>query len=75
MAVGFWNFVGAGVFGMLAMALLVLCLRHVLSDEQWAVPEKWVTLSFWGMNAGLALMVIAAGLTWLKIGKPGRVGA
>ncbi len=45
------------------------------SDEQRAVPEKWVKLSFWGMTAGLALMVIAAGLTWLKIGKPGRVGA
>jgi nitric oxide reductase subunit B len=89
MAVGFWNFVGAGVFGflinmpvvsyfeagtvltlnhghaallgafgMLAMALLVLALRHVLTDDQWAVPEKWVRVSFWGMNAGLALMVI-----------------
>jgi nitric oxide reductase subunit B len=89
MAVGFWNFVGAGVFGflinmpvisyfeagtvltlnhghaallgafgMLAMALLVLCLRHVLSDEQWVAPEKWVKVSFWGMNVGLALMVI-----------------
>lgn len=89
MAVGFWNFVGAGVFGflinmpvvsyfevgtvltlnhghaalmgafgMLAMALLVLCLRHVLSDAQWVVPEKWVKVSFWGMNVGLALMVI-----------------
>jgi nitric oxide reductase subunit B len=89
MAVGFWNFVGAGIFGflinmpvvsyfevgtvltlnhghaallgafgMLAMALLVLCLRHVLSDAQWVVPEKWVKVSFWGMNGGLALMVI-----------------
>jgi nitric oxide reductase subunit B len=89
MSVGFWNFVGAGVFGflinmpvvsyfevgtvltlnhghaalmgafgMLAMALLVLCLRHVLTDEQWAAPEKWVKISFWGMNIGLALMVI-----------------
>ncbi len=89
MAVGFWNFVGAGVFGflinmpvvsyfevgtvltlnhghaamlgafgMLAMALLVLCLRHVLTDEQWVTPEKWVKVSFWGMNIGLALMVI-----------------
>ncbi|MFZ7128091.1 MAG: nitric-oxide reductase large subunit [Desulfobacterales bacterium] len=89
MAVGFWNFVGAGIFGflinmpvvsyfevgtvltlnhghaallgafgMLAMALLVLCLRHVLTDAQWAVPEKWVRVSFWGMNVGLALMVI-----------------
>ena len=89
MAVGFWNFVGAGIFGflinmpvvsyfeagtiltlnhghaallgafgMLAMALVVLGLRHVLTDEQWAVPEKFIKVSFWGLNAGLALMVI-----------------
>ncbi len=89
MAVGFWNFVGAGIFGflinmpvvsyfeagtiltlnhahaallgafgMLAMALLVLGLRHVLTDEQWVLPEKFVRLSFWGLNIGLALMVI-----------------
>jgi len=89
MAVGFWNFVGAGIFGflinmpvvsyfeagtvltlnhghaalmgafgMLAMALLVLGLRHVLTDEQWVLPEKFVKLSFWGLNIGLALMVV-----------------
>jgi len=89
MAVGFWNFVGAGIFGflinmpvvsyfeagtiltlnhghaallgafgMLAMALLVLGLRHVLTDEQWVLPEKFVKFSFWGMNIGLALMLI-----------------
>jgi len=89
MAVGFWNFVGAGIFGflinmpvvsyfeagtvltlnhghaallgafgMLGMALLVLGLRHVLTDEQWVLPEKFVKLSFWGLNIGLALMVI-----------------
>lgn len=89
MAVGFWNFVGAGIFGflinmpvvsyfeagtiltlnhghaallgafgMLAMALLVLGLRHVLTEEQWVLPEKFVKLSFWGINVGLALMVV-----------------
>lgn len=89
MAVGFWNFVGAGIFGflinmpvisyfeagtiltlnhghaallgafgMLAMALLVLALRHVLTDEQWVLPQKFVKVSFWGLNVGLALMVI-----------------
>ena len=89
MAVGFWNFVGAGIFGflinmpvvsyfeagtvltlnhghaallgafgMLGMALLVLGLRHVLTDVQWVLPEKFVKLSFWGLNVGLALMVI-----------------
>jgi nitric oxide reductase subunit B len=89
MAVGFWNFVGAGIFGflinmpvvsyfeagtiltlnhghaallgafgMLAMALVVLGLRHVLTDQQWAGPEKFIKVSFWGLNVGLALMVI-----------------
>ena len=89
MAVGFWNFVGAGIFGflinmpvvsyfevgtvltlnhghaallgafgMLAMALLVMGLRHVLTEAQWVLPEKLVKISFWGINTGLALMVI-----------------
>ncbi|WP_298438252.1 nitric-oxide reductase large subunit [Geobacter sp.] len=88
-AVGFWNFIGAGVFGflinlpivsyfevgtmltpnhghaammgvfgMLAVALTVFALRQVLSDEQWAGPEKFIRVSFWGLNIGLALMVV-----------------
>lgn len=91
MAVGFWNFVGAavfgflinlpvvsyfeigtvltlnhghaafmGAFGMLAMALLVLALRQVLNDEQWALPEKFIRVAFWGLNGGLALMVLGS---------------
>jgi nitric oxide reductase subunit B len=89
MAVGFWNFVGAGIFGflinlpvvsyyevgtlltpnhghaafmgafgMLAMALLVLALRQVLTDDQWVRPEKYIRVSFWGLNIGLLLMVL-----------------
>ena len=88
-AVGFWNFVGAGIFGFLinlpivsyfevgtlltlnhahaalmgafgmeAMALTVMALRQVLPDEQWARPEKYIRVSFWGLNIGLALMVV-----------------
>ncbi|WP_027191740.1 nitric-oxide reductase large subunit [Fundidesulfovibrio putealis] len=88
MAVGFWNFVGAGIFGFLinlpivsyfevgtilttnhghaalmgvfgmeAMALMVLAFRQVLSDEEWKLPEKFVRVSFWGLNIGLALML------------------
>ncbi|KAA0888313.1 nitric-oxide reductase large subunit [Oryzomonas rubra] len=88
-AVGFWNFVGAGVFGflinlpivsyfevgtmltpnhghaammgvfgMLAVALIVFALRQVLTDEQWVRPEKFVRVSFWGLNIGLGLMVV-----------------
>jgi nitric oxide reductase subunit B len=88
-AVGFWNFVGAGilgflinlpivsyfevgtmltpnhghaammgVFGMLAVAMMVFALRQVLTDEQWVKPEKYIRISFWGLNTGLALMVV-----------------
>jgi nitric oxide reductase subunit B len=89
MAVGFWNFVGAGifgflinlpvvsyfevgtiltpnhghtammgVFGMLAMALMVFALRQVSTEAAWRRIEPAVRVSFWGLNAGLALMVI-----------------
>jgi nitric oxide reductase subunit B len=88
MAVGFWNFVGAGIFGFLinlrvisyfevgtlltpnhghaammgvfgmeAVALMVLGFRQVLTEEQWVRPEKYVRVSFWGLNIGLLLMV------------------
>ncbi len=88
MAVGFWNFVGAGifgflinlpivsyyevgtlltpnhghaammgVFGMLAIALMVLVLRQTSSDARWPGIEKYIRCAFWGTNAGLALMV------------------
>lgn len=91
MAVGFWNFVGAGicgflinlpiisyfevgtlltpnhghlalmgVFGMEALALMVLTFRQVLSDDQWAGPERFIRISFWGLNIGLALMAIGS---------------
>ncbi|HLK09776.1 MAG TPA: cbb3-type cytochrome c oxidase subunit I [Candidatus Binatia bacterium] len=89
MAVGFWNFVGAGVFGflinlpivsyfevgtlltsnhghtamfgvfgMLALAVLVFCLRALLDDARWRRVEPLVGVGFWGLNGGLALMVV-----------------
>lgn len=89
MAVGFWNFVGAGifgflinlpivsyyevgtqltpnhghaammgVFGMLALALMVFVLRQTSSDLRWVGLEKYVRVGFWGSNVGLALMLI-----------------
>jgi nitric oxide reductase subunit B len=89
MAVGFWNFVGAGVFGflinlpivsyfevgtlltsnhghtamfgvfgMLALAVLVFCLRAMQTDAVWQNTVKHVRRGFWGLNAGLALMVL-----------------
>ena len=88
MAVGFWNFVGAGilgflinlpivsyyevgtlltpnhghaammgVFGMLAIALMVFVLRQASNDTRWAGIEKYVKVAFWGTNTGLAMMV------------------
>jgi nitric oxide reductase subunit B len=89
MAVGAWNFVGAGVFGflinlpivsyfevgtmltpnhghaammgvfgMLAVALMVFTLRHVSTNSQWDSIEKYIKISFWGLNIGLLMMVI-----------------
>jgi nitric oxide reductase subunit B len=89
MAVGFWNFLGAGifgflinlpivsyfevgtlltpnhghaalmgVFGMFAVAFMVFAIRQVLPDEEWGRTEKYIRISFWGLNIGLALMVI-----------------
>lgn len=88
-AVGIWNFVGAGilgflinlpvisyyetgtnltpnhghaalmgVFGMLGIAFLVFAIRQVSSFEHWKKIEKYVKVSFWGLNIGLAGMVI-----------------
>jgi nitric oxide reductase subunit B len=87
-SVGFWNFLGAGVFGflinlpvvsyyeigtqltanhghaammgvygMLALALLVFCLRYLLRPHDWS--ERLVSFSFWALNLGLAWMVFA----------------
>jgi nitric oxide reductase subunit B len=88
-AVGVWNFVGAGVFGflintpivsyfevgttltanhghaamfgvfgMLGLGVLTFCLRATQDDEAWRGTERWVRLGYWGLNAGLALMVV-----------------
>lgn len=87
-AVGFWNFLGAGVFGflinlpiisyyevgtiltpnhghaammgvfgMLAIALMVFVLRQTTDDGRWPVIEKYIRVGFWGTNIGLLMMV------------------
>jgi nitric oxide reductase subunit B len=87
-AVGVWNFVGAGVFGflinlpivsyfeagtmltpnhahaafmgvfgMLAVALMVFAFRQVTPEERWRDTEKYIRVSFWGLNVGLAMMI------------------
>jgi len=88
-AVGVWNFVGAGVFGflintpivsyfeigttltanhghaamfgvfgMLGLGLVVFGLRALADDDAWARAERFVRIGFWGLNAGLALMIV-----------------
>jgi nitric oxide reductase subunit B len=46
-----------GVYGMLAIALLVFCLRYLLRPDDW--NERLVGFSFWALNLGLAWMVFA----------------
>jgi nitric oxide reductase subunit B len=89
-SVGFWNFVGAGifgflinlpivsyfevgtllttnhghtammgVFGMLAMALTVFALRQAAPVDLWSRLERYIRMSFWGLNIGLALMSVS----------------
>lgn len=89
MAVGFWNFLGAGVFGflintpiisyyevgtmltpnhghaammgvfgMLGAGLMVFTLRETVRDEVWKRLSWLVRLAFWGLNGGLALMIL-----------------
>jgi nitric oxide reductase subunit B len=88
MSVGFWNFVGAGifgflinlpivsyfevgtlltvnhghaammgVFGMLGIGLIVYAMRETASESLWQKLEKYVKVSFWGLNIGLLMMV------------------
>ncbi len=102
MAVGVWNFVGAGVFGflinlpivsyfqigttltpnhghaamfgvfgMLALAVLVFCLRAMQTDALWAKTVRFVRVGFWGLNVGLGLMIL---LDLFPAGRPPAVG-
>ena len=47
-----------GVFGMLAVALLVFALRQVSSEAHWGKMQRYLRVSFWGLNLGLAGMVV-----------------
>jgi nitric oxide reductase subunit B len=89
MAVGFWNFTGAGVFGflinmpivsyfeigtnltpnhghaammgvfgMLGVGLMIFVLRESTTEATWARLERYVRCGFWGLNVGLAMMLV-----------------
>ena len=49
-----------GVFGMLGIGLVVFALRQVASDLDWSRVERYIRISFWGLNIGLALMVVTS---------------
>jgi len=84
-AVGVWNFVGAGIFGflvnlpvvsyyeigtnltanhahtammgvygMLAIGLLLFCLRYLMQPDKWS--DRAAKTSFWSLNIGLTWM-------------------
>ena len=89
-AVGVWNFVGAGVFGflinlpiisyfeigtnltpnhghaamfgvfgMLALGVTMFCVRTQPDDASWQKIKKLVKIGFWGLNGGMALMILS----------------
>jgi nitric oxide reductase subunit B len=52
-----------GVYGMLGLGLMLVCLRGLRADRPWA--EGWLRGAFWSMNIGLSLMAL---LTLLPLG-------
>lgn len=62
-----------GVYGMLGIGLMLMCLRAILPDVEW--KEGLLKFGFWGMNIGLMTMVaislLPVGLlqTWASVEK------
>ena len=52
-----------GVYGMLAIGLMLFCLRKFSGQQQWHTPA--LRVAFWSLNLGLVLMI---GLSLLPIG-------
>ena len=52
-----------GVYGMLGIGLMLFCLRVMGMREVW--NDRLLSVGFWGMNAGLVLMVV---LSMLPVG-------
>ncbi|HOS42831.1 MAG TPA: cbb3-type cytochrome c oxidase subunit I [Armatimonadota bacterium] len=52
-----------GVYGMLALALILFALRNIVRPDAW--KEKWIKLGFWGTNIGLMGMIL---ITLLPVG-------
>jgi nitric oxide reductase subunit B len=60
-----------GVYGMLGIGLMLVCLRALAPDIRW--NERWLWFSFWGMNVGLFAMCVGSLLpvgllqTWASV--------
>lgn len=52
-----------GVYGMLSLGLIIFIVQTVFQQAKW--NEKYMNLSFWGLNVGLGLMIL---LSLLPIG-------
>ena len=47
-----------GVYGFLAISLMLFALRGMTPDKAW--DEKWLRYGFWGLNLGLVLMLVCS---------------
>ena len=62
-----------GVYGMLGIGLMLVCLRAL--DPRSAWREGWLKFAFWGMNGGLFFMCVGSLLpvglaqTWASVDK------
>ena len=60
-----------GVYGMLGIGLMLVCLRAMTPTTEWR--ENWLRFAFWAMNAGLLMMcagsLLPVGLaqTWASV--------
>ena len=60
-----------GVYGMLGIGLMLVCLRALVPDQKW--QEGWLKWSFWSMNIGLMAMCVISLLpvglmqTWASV--------
>jgi nitric oxide reductase subunit B len=60
-----------GVYGMLGIGLMLVCLRALNPEAEWR--ESWLKLAFWALNAGLMAMCVGSLLpvglmqTWASV--------
>jgi nitric oxide reductase subunit B len=60
-----------GVYGMLGIGLMLVCLRALSPEQTW--NERWLKFAFWSMNGGLLAMCVGSLLpvgllqTWASV--------